>query len=66
MLGLVQMAVGSMGELAHQLGDVFTNSEFKSALNAISPPTYVTSGLAIIGLITIIVRLRGGSPDPLK
>lgn len=65
MLGLAETGVSATTEGVKAIAGVVTDPSFKSALNAVSPPTYVMSIIGILGLITIAVRLRGGSPDPL-
>lgn len=48
----------SAHELVDTAGNVITSPEVKSALSAMNFPAYVGLGLAVLGVITVSVRLR--------
>jgi hypothetical protein len=63
--GILQTGFGSIQLLFQQLGTTFNDPDFKSAINAITLPAYVATLISIFGIITIVVRLRKQSPDPI-
>lgn len=67
--GYFKILVGATLFVVHDIvegvGSTIANPDVKSALTAMNFPNYVTLGLALIGMLTIAVRLRPASKDPL-
>lgn len=67
--GQLQLFLGALAAifapLLSSLGDIVTSPDVKNALGSVPMPVWFGSAFAVAGLLTIILRLRRHSIDPI-
>lgn len=68
--GYIKIASGAFLLSSHEIisvvGDAITDPTIKSAMDAMNFPAYVGLGLVLIGYVTVQVRLRKSSLEPVN